>query len=65
MLGRPAVRPSGRPAGRIQNLNVALHSRVIVATLIKLGMDITTMDRYAKVPLLVTSDLYIGHRGSK
>ena len=55
----------GRPAGRIQNLNVALHSRVIVATLIKLGMDITTMDRYAKVPLLVTSDLYIGHRGSK
>ena len=56
---------SVRLSGRIQNLNVAFHSRAILATLIKLGMDITTMDRYAKVPLFVTSDLYLGHRGSK
>ena len=55
-----SVRPSRRASGRIQNLNVALHSPVIVVTLIKLGMDITTMDCYAKVPLLVTSDFYIG-----
>ena len=65
MLGRPAVRPSGRPSGRIQKLNVGFYAFVTVATFLKLGMIITTLDLYTWVPLLVTSDLYLGHRASK
>ena len=65
-----SVRPSGRPAGRpavrpYPKLNVGFYALVTVATFIKLGMVITTSDLYAKVPLLMTFDLYQGHRGSK
>ena len=35
------------------------------ATFLKLGMIVATVDLYAQIPLLVTFDLYVGHRGSK
>ena len=55
---------SVRPSSRIQKLNVGVYALVTVATFLKLGMIITTFDLYAYVLLLVTSDLYLGHRGS-
>ena len=57
LSGRPAVRPSGRPSVCIQNLNIRVYAFVIVATFLKLGRVIPTLDLYAQVPLLVTSDL--------
>ena len=61
MLGRSAVDSSVRPYSK---LNVGVYAFVTVATLVKLGLIINTLDLYAQVPLLVTFDLYIGPRGS-
>ena len=53
-----SVRLSGRPAVS-KNL-----TKTMVPNLIKFGMIITTIKLYAAIPLLVTFDLYIGHRVS-
>ena len=54
-----SVRPTVCPSSRIQNLNVGVYMYITVATFLKLGMIITTVDQ---VPLLVTFDFYLGHR---
>ena len=68
MFGRPAVRPSGRPAVRLsgcgRKLNVGFISQTMVPSVIKLGMIITTIELYALILLSVTFDLCIGHRFS-
>ena len=46
-------------------LYVGFNAFATEATFLKLGMIVTTVDLYAQVPLLVTFDLYVGHRGSK
>ena len=53
---------AGRPAGRVQKLNVELLSKTMVPSQIKLGMIITTVELYTATPLLVTFDLYLCHR---
>ena len=57
MLVCPAVRPDGC----IQKLNVGFYAFVTVATFLKLGKIITTLDLSALTLLLVTSDLYLEH----
>ena len=59
------VRPAGQTAGCVQKFNVGLYAFATVATFLELSMIITTLDLYALIPALMTSDLYIGHRGSK
>ena len=55
---------SVRPAGHIRKLNVGLFLGTVVSTQTKLCMIITTIKFYASIPLLVTFDLYLGHRVS-
>ena len=57
-----SVRLSVRPSGRVKKLSVGLFSRTVVPNQIKLGMIISTLELYAAIPLLVTFDLYLGHR---
>ena len=58
---RLSGRPSCRPSGRVQKLNVGLFSETMVPSQIKLGMIITTFELYTAIPLFVTFDLYLGH----
>ena len=55
---------SVRPSGRVQKLNVGHIFETVVPTSIKVGMILTTIERYEHIPLLVTFDLYPGHRVS-
>ena len=59
-----SVRPSVPPVGGVQNLNVGLYAFVTIATFLKLGRIITTIDLYPYVPMFITFDLYLGHMGS-
>ena len=59
---RPCVRQAVRPCPKF---NVAIFSVANIATLLKLHMLITTLDLYPWVPLLMTFDLYLGHRVNK
>ena len=54
---RLSVRPAVRPSGRVQKLNVGHIFETMVPTSIKVGMIVTTIERYAPIPLLVTFDL--------
>ena len=60
LSGRPAVWPSGR----VQKLNVGFFSETMVSIQTKLCMIITTIELYTSIPLLVTFDLYLGHKVS-
>ena len=57
-----SVRLSGRPSGCVKKINIGLFSKTMVPSRIKLGMIVTTMELYTAIPLLVTFDLYLGHR---
>ena len=46
-------------------LNVGFFSVITVGTFFKLCTIITTLDLYAHVSLLMTSEIYLGHRSSK
>ena len=46
----------------VRNLNVGAFSETMVPSQLKLGMIITTTELYPAIPLLVTFDLYLGHR---
>ena len=45
-----------------KNFNVGLFSAVIGPTFLKLGMQVTTIELYLCIPVLVTFDLYRGHK---
>ena len=58
-----SVRLSGRPAVRMYpNFNVGLYSHVMRPTFLKLDMMVTTIELYPMIPVLVTFDLYLGHK---
>ena len=46
----------------VRNLNVGAFSKTMVLSQLKLGIIITTTELYPAIPLLVTFDLYLGHR---
>ena len=48
-----------------KKLNVGFYAFVTVATFLKRGMIITTINLYPYVPLFMTFNFYLGHRGSK
>ena len=57
-----SVRLSGHPSGHVQNLNVQLFSKTMVLSQRNLGMIITTVELFAAIQLLITFDIYLGHR---
>ena len=55
---------SVQPSRYIRKFNVGLTLKTMVLSVIKLCMLITTMELHALILLLVTFDLYLGHRVS-